>query len=75
MIGPFLNSGAIVLGGIFGYLLHKYVPKRIAEGLLLAFINFILKFPIIYQKIKNYHLLVQSLKWNYIYLLIYNLNP
>lgn len=37
MIGPFLNSGAIVLGGIIGYLLHKYVPKRLAEGLPLVF--------------------------------------
>ena len=37
MIGPFLNSGTIILGGISGYLLHRYVPERLAQGLPLAF--------------------------------------
>ncbi|TKI07208.1 DUF554 domain-containing protein [Martelella alba] len=33
MIGPFINSAAIVLGGLAGVMLARYVPKRLEEGL------------------------------------------
>ncbi len=33
MIGPFLNSAAIISGGILGVILKNIVPKRIEEGL------------------------------------------
>lgn len=33
MIGPFLNSAAVILGGLSGVVLAKRVPKRLQEGL------------------------------------------
>lgn len=33
MIGPFINSAGIILGGIVGVLLARHVPKRLQEGL------------------------------------------
>lgn len=33
MIGPFINSAGIILGGIVGVLLARHVPKRLQEEL------------------------------------------
>lgn len=33
MIGPYLDSAAVILGGLSGVLVAKHVPKRLQEGL------------------------------------------
>ena len=37
MVGPFINSAGIILGGIVGVLLARHVPKRLQEGLPATF--------------------------------------
>lgn len=37
MVGPFINSAGIILGGIVGVLLARHIPKRLQEGLPATF--------------------------------------
>ncbi|EOF8231661.1 TPA: DUF554 family protein, partial [Yersinia enterocolitica] len=37
MVGPFIKSAGIILGGIIGVLLARHVPKRLQEGLPATF--------------------------------------
>lgn len=37
MIGPLINSGAIVLGGLSGALLARVIPHRLQQGLPATF--------------------------------------
>lgn len=37
MVGPFINSAGIILGGILGVLLARHVPTRLQEGLPATF--------------------------------------
>lgn len=36
MLGPFINSGALVVGGLVGALLGKVIPKRVRDALPLS---------------------------------------
>lgn len=36
MLGPFINSGALVVGGLVGAVLGKVIPKRVREALPLS---------------------------------------
>lgn len=37
MIGPFINSGSIVIGGLLGVFLARFFPRRLQEGLPATF--------------------------------------
>ena len=36
MLGPWINSGALLVGGALGSLLGKVIPKRVKESLPLS---------------------------------------
>ncbi|MFM2481856.1 DUF554 domain-containing protein [Celerinatantimonas sp. YJH-8] len=37
MIGPFINSGAIIIGGLFGSAMSRFIPSRLQKGLPATF--------------------------------------
>lgn len=37
MIGPFVNAGAVILGGVLGAFLGRHLPERIRTTLPLIF--------------------------------------
>lgn len=37
MIGPLINGSAIIIGGVLGISLSRFIPQRLRDGLPLAF--------------------------------------